>query len=604
MVKLIIEDDEGKTTVVPLIRDEITIGRKEGNTIRLTERNVSRRHARLVKQNGGAIFIEDLGSYNGIKVNGNKIAGRVAVAEGDRIQIGDYVLGLKLEGVAEAGATPAATPAGPPPAPAPHGSSEAKTVELPRPVDAPTAQIEVKDVAAPAPPPRPAAAAEAKPRTGETMGRLVCVSTNFPGQEWLLDKSLMVIGRTDDNDVVVNHRSISRHHARIVEEHGRYTIVDLQSSNGVRVNGEEYGKVELRRGDLIDLGHVRLRFVAAGEDFVFSRDASVVDISKPGGGHGALWIALTVVVLLVAGAVVWKFVLPSLSGGTEGGSGSSAGSGTGSAAGTGEGDQSQLVTDIGNAIGNEQWATAVSQCEKLSGEKKTTLKSECEKAVAEKAAKENFDKAFAAAVANRDLEAVRHWNKIPDGSTYKERDRKVIDGARDKALARLRTELDEAANDHACEKAKQVATGIKELDPADTDADAKAKGCSPTGVAVNVPPGGDNKTTKVKRPPHKVQPKRIEPKAPIVDPTVAKAQAAQLVQQAQNAYGAGQHALASKLAKQALRSDPTNLQAISVLGASSCYLKNESEARAAYNRLPSSSRNLLRQVCHSVGINL
>ena len=42
MYKLIIEDDEGKTTVVPLIRDEITIGRKEGNTIRLTERNVSR----------------------------------------------------------------------------------------------------------------------------------------------------------------------------------------------------------------------------------------------------------------------------------------------------------------------------------------------------------------------------------------------------------------------------------------------------------------------------------------------------------------------------------------------------------------------------------
>ena len=39
MNKLIIADDEGKTTVVPLVRDEITIGRKEGNTIRLTERN-------------------------------------------------------------------------------------------------------------------------------------------------------------------------------------------------------------------------------------------------------------------------------------------------------------------------------------------------------------------------------------------------------------------------------------------------------------------------------------------------------------------------------------------------------------------------------------
>ena len=46
MFKLVIEDDEGNKTVVPVIRDEITIGRKDGNTIRLTERNVSRDHAR------------------------------------------------------------------------------------------------------------------------------------------------------------------------------------------------------------------------------------------------------------------------------------------------------------------------------------------------------------------------------------------------------------------------------------------------------------------------------------------------------------------------------------------------------------------------------
>src|SRR6516165_6209435 len=96
MYKLIIQDDEGKTTVVPLIRDEITIGRKEGNTIRLTERNVSRRHAKLLKQNG-SVFIEDLTSYNGIKVNGDRIAGRAPVNEGDRIQIGDYQLALKLD---------------------------------------------------------------------------------------------------------------------------------------------------------------------------------------------------------------------------------------------------------------------------------------------------------------------------------------------------------------------------------------------------------------------------------------------------------------------------------------------------------------------------
>ena len=59
MFKLSIEDDEGKTTVVPLARDEMTIGRLEGNTIRLTERNMSRKHARLSRQNG-ALYIEDL----------------------------------------------------------------------------------------------------------------------------------------------------------------------------------------------------------------------------------------------------------------------------------------------------------------------------------------------------------------------------------------------------------------------------------------------------------------------------------------------------------------------------------------------------------------
>src|SRR5262244_3290850 len=96
MYKLIIQDDEGKTIVVPLIRDEFTIGRKEGNTIRLTERNVSRKHARIVKANG-SVVVEDLDSYNGVKVNGTRIQGRVAVNESDRIQIGDYLLELKVE---------------------------------------------------------------------------------------------------------------------------------------------------------------------------------------------------------------------------------------------------------------------------------------------------------------------------------------------------------------------------------------------------------------------------------------------------------------------------------------------------------------------------
>jgi pSer/pThr/pTyr-binding forkhead associated (FHA) protein len=58
MYKLVIKDDEGNKTVIAFYRQEVTVGRKAGNTIRLTEQNVSRVHAKLTKSND-IIFIED-----------------------------------------------------------------------------------------------------------------------------------------------------------------------------------------------------------------------------------------------------------------------------------------------------------------------------------------------------------------------------------------------------------------------------------------------------------------------------------------------------------------------------------------------------------------
>jgi pSer/pThr/pTyr-binding forkhead associated (FHA) protein len=92
-LRLIIEDDEGSTTVVPLTSDAITIGRQQGNTIQLTEKNVSRRHARLYPE-ADAWVIEDLGSYNGVKVNNDVVDGRTRLREGDVVEIGDYHLAI------------------------------------------------------------------------------------------------------------------------------------------------------------------------------------------------------------------------------------------------------------------------------------------------------------------------------------------------------------------------------------------------------------------------------------------------------------------------------------------------------------------------------
>ncbi|QQR89923.1 MAG: FHA domain-containing protein [Myxococcales bacterium] len=96
MYKLVVEDDDGKTTEVPLLDDVITIGRKEGSTVHLSERNISRLHAKLIRTDG-KLRIEDFSSYTGVIVNGKRIQGKTQISAGDRIAIGDYRIELSME---------------------------------------------------------------------------------------------------------------------------------------------------------------------------------------------------------------------------------------------------------------------------------------------------------------------------------------------------------------------------------------------------------------------------------------------------------------------------------------------------------------------------
>ncbi|MGZ3479592.1 MAG: FHA domain-containing protein [Myxococcaceae bacterium] len=97
-MKLVIEDDEGHRREVPLDRDEVTIGRQEDNVVHLPERNVSRRHARLLRQ-GDTVLLEDLRSANGTHVNGMRISEQVPLGDGDTVRIGDYGVAIRPDGV-------------------------------------------------------------------------------------------------------------------------------------------------------------------------------------------------------------------------------------------------------------------------------------------------------------------------------------------------------------------------------------------------------------------------------------------------------------------------------------------------------------------------
>ncbi|HEV8433673.1 MAG TPA: FHA domain-containing protein, partial [Thermoanaerobaculia bacterium] len=50
-------------------------------------------------------------------------------------------------------------------------------------------------------------------------------------------KGEMAIGRTEGNDLVLNHPSVSRKHAKLESRDNRWWVVDLKSTNGVKVNG-------------------------------------------------------------------------------------------------------------------------------------------------------------------------------------------------------------------------------------------------------------------------------------------------------------------------------------------------------------------------------
>jgi len=69
------------------------------------------------------------------------------------------------------------------------------------------------------------------------------------------------IGRAPDNDIVLTDEKISRYHARLVFRSGKWHLVDLQSTHGTFVNGEQVKeKFKLAPGDSIMINGVKLKF--------------------------------------------------------------------------------------------------------------------------------------------------------------------------------------------------------------------------------------------------------------------------------------------------------------------------------------------------------
>jgi ABC transport system ATP-binding/permease protein len=756
--KLTIEDDEGKTTVVPLARDEITIGRLEGNTIRLTERNVSRRHARLLRQNGG-FYIEDLASFTGVRVNGAKIAAATPLQEGDEVQIGDYRIALRGErttvpitdrsavadrptmpslptvapptatvggsvsiptraSVAAMAAvqpaavpspppgtvpaipadavaappaavpitaaapaaqeltpapTPVLTPQGSPPVPIPPQGAPATRRSPPQPMAAASAP---QPAAAPVPPPlgghtpayraspaaprpaqpspaaaasRPAAqapavaaapaASEAQPtipiralgdsvpdRTaGTAPARLFVLTTDLAGMEVSLDRASLVIGRTDENDIVLGHRSISRHHAKVVRDGDHYTIVDLQSANGVRVNGEDYERIELNPGDIVELGHVKLRFVGPFETFVF----------KP----QSLGSRLSPTTMVLAGVALGAVVLgASMLLRKRGSVESPAPVAAAAPAPTPEAVQpppapavaaptppapeaaatpAAIFAEAKQAAASEDWETSRATLDRLGttiddpnlrrdvGTLRRRIDTERQGALLFA----QFDEASAA---KNYAEAMARYEQIPADSVYRRRAKARYDEARTLLVAEHMAAADKARIAGRCAEVRTEVAEVTRLDPRNMMAKELVRLCrpkaEPTRVAAVAP----------------TPPVAARPAKPRPSPTFAATDAPSrpepakhaepagdegpdpdaLMKQAREAWLRGQCGAAVDLSRKALHAKPGMSDAYQIIAVCSCTLKDSEAAARAYAKLDDKNRNLVRALCQKNGVTV
>lgn len=201
---------------------------------------VSRKHALITIENGGFV-LTDNHSFNGTLVNEERLASPVSLNNGDKIQLGmgGPVVRFHSQATAAERSTTSADPA--------VGLSKTIVVQLDRTAD------------------RKLAAVSAAPQ--------LLMSVSFAG------KSELTVGRDEACDIQLDGLQISKRHARLLSSAGGVAVEDLNSTNGVFVNGERVSRRSLSESDSVQIGSFLLRIDGAGNVGVFdTRSKTRIDV--------------------------------------------------------------------------------------------------------------------------------------------------------------------------------------------------------------------------------------------------------------------------------------------------------------------------------------
>jgi pSer/pThr/pTyr-binding forkhead associated (FHA) protein len=83
---------------------------------------------------------------------------------------------------------------------------------------------------------------------------------SWDGQVKRVESRRVVLGRSRESDIQIEDSNVSRRHAELRQEGTTYWIVDLDSTNGIEVNGQRVKRAKLEPGDSFTVGATEVTF--------------------------------------------------------------------------------------------------------------------------------------------------------------------------------------------------------------------------------------------------------------------------------------------------------------------------------------------------------
>lgn len=223
--KLILIQQGAPEQEFELGKPDISLGRALTNDIIISDARVSRSHARLEWGPAGCTLV-DLGSSNGTSINGVRVPEKAVLAGGDVIGLGSSQLRF--------------IPAGPQPVAA--AAPEVTRLDMTM-IDSEAMLDSIIDNEA-----LPVAVND------NSIPRLVVITADGTWDVSLKDLERAVIGRADENEVVLDQTKVSRRHAEIIRRGSIFILRDLNSTNGTWKGDERVEEMILQNGDEFRIG--------------------------------------------------------------------------------------------------------------------------------------------------------------------------------------------------------------------------------------------------------------------------------------------------------------------------------------------------------------